>query len=374
MTALEVSPIASAQQPMLNSREVNADGTITFRYYAPSAQKVEIGLDYDPHPKPMEKGPDGVWTFTTSPLQPALHFYGLVVDGTHILDPLNRDVDPTYFFMGNQVWVPSAKPELWNVTDVPHGVLHHHFYHTKVIANLPNGIEDYYVYTPPGYDDSKAKHYPVLYLLHGWAGKANCWVEDGQADTILDNLIAQGKAKPMIVVMPLGYGDLDFVTKGMGQWSDVSAIHRNIELFSKALLTEIGPQVEAKYRITYGPESHAIAGLSMGGGQSLLIGLNNPLIFGEVGSFSGALGSDHLSELFPNLNASSAPKPSLVWIACGTSDDLITPNRLLITWLKTKGLAPTAVETPGIHNWPVWRNNLIAFLPQLFHGLPGSAR
>jgi enterochelin esterase-like enzyme len=356
----------AAQQPTVNSHEVNADHSVTFRYYAPSARKVEIRLDYDSHPIPLKKGSDGLWTLRTGPLQPALHFYGLAVDDVPIFDPLNQAVDPTYFFVGNQVRVPGSEPQLWDVTDVPHGVLHHHIYHSAVIANLPDGMEDYYVYTPPGYDAEKARLYPVLYLFHGWAGRADSWVQDGQANLIMDNLIARSLAKPMIVVMPLGYGDLNFVTKGFGVWHDPSAIADNVERFSKALLTEIMPQIEAGYRVTPDRNNRAVAGLSMGGGQSLLIGLNHPEIFGFVGGFSSALGSEPYDSIFPHLGVPSEPKPDLVWIACGTDDALITSNRGFISWLKAKGVEATAIETPGIHNWPVWRDNLVHFAPLLF--------
>lgn len=164
--------------------------------------------------------------------------------------------------------------------------------------------------------------------------------------------------------MPMGYGDYSFVTGGFGQWDDESKIARNLGLFSTALLTEIVPQVEAGYRASAKREDRAIAGLSMGGGQSLVIGLNHPDTFAWIGGFSSALLYKSFDGVFPSLDPKVALK--LLWVACGTEDDVITPNRSFVAWLRTKALQPTAIETPGIHNWPVWRDNLIHFAPLLF--------
>jgi len=357
------SPLA-AQQPLLKSHEVNPDRSVTFRYYAPTAKTVTIELDYNHAKIPFAKGADGVWTLTTGPLAPELHFYAFQVDSTHGLDPLNSGVDPNVIYLTNEVSVPGATPQPWDVTDVPHGVVHHHVYRTGVIAGLPNGDEDYYVYTPPGYDPAGTKRYPVLYLLHGWSSNAEAWPHDGQANLILDNLFAQGRTLPMIVVMPLGYGDFTFVTGGFNQVVTKGKLVANSERFGEALLTEIIPQVEASYRVSARREDRAIAGLSMGGDQSLTIGLNHPEAFGWVGGFSAAVIYDASDEVMAHIDPANPPK--LLWIGCGTSDDLIGANRKFVAWLSAKGFKPTAVETPGIHNWPVWRSNLVAFAPLLF--------
>jgi len=352
----------ASQQTDLKSHEVHPDGSLTVRYFAPTAAAVTMSLDYDHHDLTMTKDGDGVWSITTGPLAAALHMYGLTVDGVAVLDPLNTGVDVTINYKSNTVWVKGPDKQPWDETGVPHGVVHHHVYRTTAAQGLPDGLEDYYVYTPPGYDASAATPYPVLYLLHGWSALANCWIDDGQANVILDNLIAQGSAKPMVVVMPLGYGDWTFVTGGFGNWSHGENITRNMDLFSKTLLSEILPQVEAGYRVSREPDGRAIAGLSMGGGQSLVIGLGHPDLFGWVGGFSSAVIYPH----FDGVIAGMGPKPRLLWVACGTSDDLIAPNRNFVAWLKSKGQEPVAVETPGIHNWPVWRDNLIHFAPLLF--------
>jgi enterochelin esterase family protein len=360
------SAIAAGQPAALNSHEVNADGSVTFRYNGPSAREVTVSLDYDHHALALKKGADGVWSLTTAPLQPAVHAYALAVDGSPIMDPLNGSVDANFVFLTNVVRVPGSTPQLWDTTDVPHGVVHHHIYRSAVIRGLPDGTEDYYVYTPPGYDAGGRKRYPVLYLLHGWSSLADSWLSGGQANLILDNLIAQHRALPMIVVMPLGYGDLSFVTKGFSQWNDEARIALNLGLFSDALLSEIIPQVEAGYRVYASREDRAIAGLSMGGGESLLIGLNHQDLFAWVGGFSSAVVYASFDGLFPKLDSSKAGPLRLLWVACGTEDDLIANDRKFVAWLRTKGIQPTAIETPGIHNWPVWRDNLIHFAPLLF--------
>jgi enterochelin esterase family protein len=356
-------PLA-AQQPQLKSHEVNPDHSVTFRYYAPTAKTVTIELDYNHTKIPSTKGTDGVWTLRTGPLAPELHFYAFQVDSIHVLDPLNSGVDPNVIYLTNEVSVPGATPQPWDVTDVPHGDVHHHVYRTGVITGLPNGEEDYYVYTPPGYDPAGPKRYPVLYLLHGWSSNAEAWPHDGQANLILDNLIAQGRAVPMIVVMPLGYGDFTFVTGGFSQVVAKGRLAANSERFGKALLTEIIPQVQASYRVSDHREDRAITGLSMGGDQSLTIGLNHPEAFGWVGGFSAAVIYDANDEVMAHIDPTHPPK--LLWIGCGTSDDLIVANRKFVAWLSAKGFKPTAIETPGIHNWPVWRADLVAFAPLLF--------
>jgi enterochelin esterase-like enzyme len=169
----------------------------------------------------------------------------------------------------------------------------------------------------------------------------------------------------MIVVMPLGYGYLDFVTLGFGQWSSEANVARNMQLFSAALLTEIIPQVEAGYRVSARREDRAIAGLSMGGGQSLVIGLNHPDLFAWVGGFSSAVVYKEYDGVFPGLDPKAAPK--LLWVACGADDTLVADNRKFEAWLSSRGMKPTVIETPGIHNWPVWRDNLVHFAPLLFH-------
>jgi len=252
---------------------------------------------------------------------------------------------------------------MWDIQAVPHGELHLHHYTTKVVEGLPAQQDDYIVYTPPGYDARAETKYPVLYLLHGWGGDAHEWTSRLQADNILDNLLAQHKIRPMVVVMPLGYGDLRFLGKFGVVWQDRLLVDHNTSLFSQALLAEIMPRVEAEYRVSARREDRAIAGLSMGGLESLTIGLTHPAQFAYIGGFSSAV---HLLDPATQLAGVDAAKLRLLWIACGVDDNLVTANRKLIAYLKDKGLTVTAVETPGAHHFNVWRDNLVQFAPLLF--------
>ena len=217
------------------------------------------------------------------------------------------------------------------------------------------------VYTPPGY--TKDKKYPVLYLLHGIGGDENEWPRGGAPDVILDNLIADKKAVPMVVVMPNGRASKELTAK-----DPIPKQSPAFAAFEKELLTDLIPFVENKYAVRTDRESRAIAGLSMGGAQSLYIVLNHPNRFGWVGSFSGAfvMFGDDYAGLFPSLSADASSKFRLVWLACGTEDFLIGPHRKFEGWLKEKGVELRSKETPGAHTWMVWRRYLTELAPLLF--------
>ena len=345
----------------LVSPEVHSDGSVTFRFRAPNALDVKVERE-GAEPVPMQKDEQGVWSVTTAPLSPDYYGYSILVDGVRSLDPSNPLLVPNLLESGNAVHVPGPSSLPWELNDVPHGEIHHHFYKSAVAGDG----RDYYVYTPPGYDPAAKKTYPVLYLLHGFSDDASAWTAVGRANVILDNLIALGKAKPMIVVMPLGYGTLEFVNLGWNAWDHTELRDRNFKKFSAALLTEVMPQVENEYRITKDRNARAIAGLSMGGSESLLTGLNNLDKFSWVGAFSSGGIPDDFAKDFPALDAGANQQLHLLWIACGTEDHLITINRNLRGWLKTKDVKMTEIETPGMHTWMVWRRNLAEFAQLLF--------
>ena len=194
---------------------------------------------------------------------------------------------------------------------------------------------------------------------------ASAWTECGQAHVILDNLIAQGKAKPMIVVMPLGYGAPEIVVRGR-RGNDPALSIRNYDKFREYVLGELIPLVDKEYRVRTDRLSRAITGLSMGGGESEFIGLNALDRFGWIGAFSAGGNNREYETAFPKLDEKAASQLKLLWIACGTEDRLITANRDLVTWLKGKGIHLTQIETPGMHTWMVWRRDLIEFAPLLF--------
>jgi enterochelin esterase family protein len=206
----------------------------------------------------------------------------------------------------------------------------------------------------------------VLYLLHGYSDDTTAWSSVGPANVILDNLIARGQAKPMIVVMPLGYGTMDIVKGGWSRVRDPELWQRNADGFRDTLLNEVMPQAEKAYKILSKPEARAIAGLSMGGSESLTVGLNHPERFAWIGAFSsGGLNTNYSAE-FPTLDAKANKQLRLLWIACGKEDFLLDSNKKFVEWLNSKGVPPTWVETPGAHSFRVWRRNLAAFAPLLF--------
>jgi enterochelin esterase-like enzyme len=358
------APVPLAPAPP-KSPQVQPDGSVVFNLTLPNAAKVELHLEGAAQPFPMTKGPDGVWNVTVPKLAPQFYSYTFDVDGTSVLDPHNVTIKPSFFSTQNVFLVPGQPPMSWEAADVPHGTIHHHYYRSSLVATN----SEYYVYTPPNFDSKKK--YPVLYLLHGYSDDPSAWTSMGKANVILDNLIAQGKAKPMIVVMPLGYGTMDMITRGWSVWRDAEVVARNFSTFSDTLFKEVIPLVRQQYPISDKREEHAVAGLSMGGAESLLVGLNHTGDFAYIGAFStGGLGQDNYDPSFPGVTRQTTAEINarlrLLWIACGTEDGLFPANQKFITWLKEKGLQPTAIQTPGMHAWMVWRDNLTNFAPLLF--------
>ena len=366
LAAAQQAKAAPAQVPQrppsLDPPEVHSDNSVTFRFLAPNAQEVKLARE-GAEQVAMQKDDKGVWTVNTAPLPPDYYGYSIIVDGIRSIDPFNHLLKPNLLSTENMVHVQGPPSLPWETNDVPRGEVHHHFYRSAVAGDQ----RDFYVYTPPGYDPSAKTTYPVLYLLHGYSDDASGWTAVGRANVILDNLIARGNAKPMIVVMPLGYGTMEIITLGWGAWSHTDVRDRNFSNFREALLTEVMPKVESEYRVASDRSSRAIAGLSMGGSESLLTGLNNLDKFAWVGAFSSGGIPDEFEKDFPGLDAKANQQIRLLWIACGTEDHLITVNRNLREWLKSKGIQHTDIETPGMHTWMVWRRNLAEFAGLLFH-------
>ena len=354
-------PGVSYTQEAFRSIQVHPNRSVTVRYRDPGARQVLFELE-GTQPAPMSKDESGVWSITTEPLDPDCYGYFFLADGIPQLDSDNPAIKPNLISVQNELYVPGATPQPWEVADVPHGILHQHFYKSGIIGDQ----RDYYVYTPPGYDPAAKKKYPVLYLLHGYSDDASGWTAVGKANVILDNLIAQGKAKPMIVVMPLGYGAPEMVKKKWNAWSDTELRDRNFTKFREALLNEVMPQIEKEYRVSSKQQDRAIAGLSMGGAETLLTGLNHPDKFAWIGAFSSGGLDDDFAKWFPSVTSKVNDQLKLLWISCGTEDSLIKPNRALIGWLKAKDVKVNAVEVPGAHTWMVWRRNLVAFASQIF--------
>ncbi len=348
-----------ARAPII-SPEVHEDRTVTFRLRDPNAKEVFLARE-GAERIAMQKDAEGIWTAVTPPLQPDLYGYSFIADGVGLMDPNNARFKPNLLNAQSVVHVPGAGLS-WEVANVPHGKVVHHFYHSGIIGDN----RDFYVYTPPGYDPAARQKYPTLYLLHGFSDDASGWTAVGRANVILDNLIAQGKAKPMLIVMTLGYGAPEIVSRTTTGMRDPGLRMRNMDRFRDALFQEVIPQVEKEYRVVSDRSGRAIAGLSMGGAESLYTGLNAIDKFAWVGAFSaGGLG-ENLAESFPKLDAQAGARLRLLWIACGTEDRLIDANRKFMDFLQSKDVHFTRIETPGAHTWMVWRRNLTEFAPLLF--------
>jgi enterochelin esterase family protein len=351
---LLLAAVAWAQTPIV-SPEVHPDHTVTFRFKAPNAKVVTLNLE-GAKAAPMQLEEKDIWTYTSPALEPDIYGYTINVDGTGLMDPNNALMKPNLLGNSSAVHIPGEGLS-WEDRDIPHGEVHHHFYKSAIVGDN----RDYYVYTPPGYSKG-SKRYPVLYLLHGYSDDASGWSAVGHANLILDNLIFENKAKPMIIVMPLGYGAPEVLNRAGGR----DKFRLNMTRFSDVLLTEMIPRVDAEYRTDRRREMRAIAGLSMGGAESLYTGLNNLDKFAYVASFSaGGLGEDY-NVLFPKLDQSANNQLKLLWIACGTEDRLIDTNRKFRDMLSAKFVRFTPIETPGMHTWMVWRRNLTALAPLLF--------
>jgi enterochelin esterase-like enzyme len=371
-----------APRSQLKSPEVSADRRITFRLFAPNAQHVTVpNLVTLPFGTPLTltKDSQGVWSGTTAPMEPDFYVYRIVVDGLEITDPMNprvigQRIDRSPF---SEVHVPGSQPLTWEPNNVPHGNIVHHFYHSDSIGD----DRDFYVYTPPLYDPAANTTYPVLYLLHGASPVADSWFTDLRANVILDNLIAQKKARPMIVVAPLTYGSpIDRVFS--------EGIRNGVAKLTNSILNEVIPIVERTYRVMGDGTARAIAGYSSGGSQSLYMGLNHLDKFAYIAGFSSALvalpgpdsgrppvpptgnlaplGSDWFPSLFPSLEAKASSRIRLLWVTCGTEDRLIDHNRQFRNWLQAKGIQVRFIETAGGHTPMVWRRNLIDLAQALF--------
>lgn len=328
------------------AQEIHPDRRVTFRLEAPQAKEVTFFGDWMPAgaKQPMVRDAKGVWSVTVGPLAASVYIYSFTVDGLTIADPVNPRMKLRARTSASMVEVPSETPTPWQPRDVPHGSVTIHWQHAKALNGEPRA---FWVYTPPGYAQSK-KRYPVLYLFHGSNDTAGGWVLAGHANFILDSLLAERKAVPMIIVMPFGHA------VPFGSPREVQA--KNSQLFEDYVLGDVMPYVEKEYRVT---AARAIAGLSMGGGQALHIGLRHAKLFPALGAFSAAI-PENVADLLP------AAPPKLLWFACGRQDFLLERSRSFDKLLAQRQITHVYRETEGPHTYSVWRQYLAEFAPLLF--------
>ncbi|MBI1352831.1 MAG: esterase [Acidobacteria bacterium] len=348
---------AAAAQPLLMSPEVSADRTVTFRLEAPEAKQVLVVSDWGLK-DPMQKGADGVWTFTTKPLAPSTYIYSYEVDGVPTVDPINPMVKLRARGSASLVTVPGNPPALWDLRAVPHGGVTAEWQKSKLLSHDPIVT----VYTPPGYRDNPKKAYPVLYLLHGNNDTPVGWTMVGKANLIADNLLAEGKMEPMIIVMPFGHA--------VPYSSSREERAGNTALFEKYLLGEVIPMIESRYRVKKDRKSRALAGLSMGGAQSTTIGLAHLDRFSSVAAFSGVAVADDLAAKLPQVFDDSKKTNGLLetfWIGCGLQDEgALGRTKAFAALLEQKGIEHELQLQDGVHNYQQWQRNLADLLPLLF--------
>ena len=367
------------------SPEINADNTVTFRYYNPKAVTVEVSGDflptqpikymrdgkemvYDAPGKAELKEMNGMWTYTSAPLEGELYSYTLYVDGQKMMDPSNiyqnRDIATwTNIFtlsaeQGDKGWY-------YQVNDTPHGNVSKVWYDSPTLGMQRRMT----VYTPAGYEKNTKTKYPVLYLLHGSGGDEDAWADLGRAVQILDNLIAEGKAKPMIMVMPNGvYFNQAAPGVAVNMFQPTMTNSRSqstVEVENS--FPDIIKYIESNYRVKKDKNSRAVAGLSMGGRQSAALSRKYPSMFGYVGMFSGVVPPEVDAEgNDKTLDAVFAAKPQLYWIACGKTDGVMANSLLLKEYCESKGYPVSFYESEGGHIWRNWREYLTIFAQKLF--------
>ncbi|MBN1420221.1 MAG: esterase [Planctomycetes bacterium] len=348
--------------PVVVSPEVSSDRKVTFRILAPNAESVRLGGSDIPgvgRGAEMTKGDEGVWAVTLGPLPPGAYRYNFNVDGVSVIDPRS----PSTSESNNNVWSLVVVPgsDLMDARDVPHGAVAEITYRSTSLGR----DRRMHIYTPPGYEAGDGR-YPVFYLLHGASDSDDSWTSVGRAGFILDNLIAAGKAKPMVVVMPAGHaGPFSFGAR--------------VDEFAKDFLNDIMPYVEKNYRVHTDRAHRAMAGLSMGGAQTLNVGFSRLDAFAYLGVFSsgifgiagggpgGAAGPAWEEQHKSALEDAEAKKGlKLLWFATGKDDFLVETSRRTVDLFKKHGFAPVYRETEGGHTWLNWRDYLIEFAPQLF--------
>jgi len=357
------------------SPEIHDDNSVTFRVNAPDAGEVKLSGEWmpsegwTPGSVAMQKGENGVWSFTTEPLEPELYSYSFNIDGFRTTDPNNPFIVRDVASVMNIFIVGGEQADLYKVNDIPHGTVAHRWYDSPGLK-MDRRIT---IYTPPGYENSTEK-YPVLYLLHGAGGDEEAWITLGRTAQIMDNLIAQGKAKPMIVVMPNGNVIQDAAPGegSAGFYKPQFMVPKTMDGTYEASFPDIIKFVESNYRVKAEKANRAIAGLSMGGFHSLHISRYYPNTFDYVGLFSAAIlpNQDVSHEVYQNFDSTLKNQMEngykLYWIGMGKTDFLYDSGKQYRVKLDSMGMKYTYRESEGGHIWRNWRIYLSEFLPLLF--------
>jgi enterochelin esterase-like enzyme len=355
---VSAAPTPAPNRPIIVSPEVAVDRRVTFRFWAPRAQQVSVrGLLFQPQIA-MTRDDRGVWTVTTGPVDPGLYEYHFGVDDLTVLDPANPEIEPSPTPENSILEVPGTPPLLSEFQDVPHGVVHVHHYRRKGPARPARRL---HVYIPPGYEvASRRERMPVLVLLHGAGGNDATWSAYGRLAFMLDNLLAQRRVRPMVVVMPNGHPAPPGPPTPGGRPDNTPA-------FAEELFADVLPFVERHYRVRRDGAGRAIVGLSMGGYQALRVGLENPGRFSWVGAMGGSIPPDpSVADKLVEASSSTRHKLRRLWIGCGKLDRAYGRMDALASRLLAQGVPAVWYPSVGGHNWPEWRRYLAELSPQLF--------
>jgi enterochelin esterase-like enzyme len=351
-------PVPSPQRIENGSPEVLADGRVVFRYRSATAKSVKASGQFGPEVE-LAAGADGRWSGTTAAaVAPGIYEYHLTVDGVGLPDPLNRAIKPQRWPGSSILHIPATPPAPWDQRRIAHGAVHRHTYWSEALGTWRSVV----VVTPPGIQAgaTTGTRLPVLYLSHGFSDTEETWTVHGRAHAILDALIDEKKAVPMLIVMPDGHA-----LPPPSGWSDGYAAG-NTDAFAEELRRDVIPLVEKNYPVRAEPAARAFAGLSMGGRHALTLALRHADVFSQVGAFSAATPDQAtLEAALPAAEAINA-RLKLLWIACGRADFLFEKNEELHAALEKAGLRHEYLATEGDHSWPVWRRYLVDFLPRLF--------
>lgn len=345
---LTISNIYAQRGPRLNSPEVHKNHGVTFRYYSRHAQKVTLDAEFLSEPQLMQKDTAGVWSITVAPVKPDIYPYFFWVDSTQVADPNNTNIFANERFKRSIVEIPGDTPLVHELQNVPHGKISYCYYNSSTLGTTRTLL----VYTPPGFDVNGSIKYPVLYLIHGGSDTEETWTKVGRANLIADNLIAQGKMKPMIIVMPYG-----------------NVRPKPLEDFTKDVINDIIPFVEKNYHVLTDSKHRAVAGFSVGGGQTLNIGLTNTDKFAYICSYAPFTATPEFKKNFTDWSPDSKlinSQLKLFTISIATEDFLYESVKQNIAMFKEKNINLETLIVPGGHTWMNCKLYLANTLQQLF--------
>ncbi len=371
---LSLSNVSLAQPPrgpQVVSPRLHPDKKITFSYLAPFARQVLLGgSQFGAAQLPLTKDSNGIWSVTVGPVKPDIYPYSFVVDGVTVMDPANVNYFPNERFKASLVDIPGDIPLIHALREVPHGTVSYEYY-----PSVDGSTGTVVVYTPPGYEKSGSKKFPVFYLISGTTDTEETFFKVGRTNLILDNLIADGKASPMIVVMPYG-NPLARVAEQTGQSKPTDMVSRDgddaikrAKLFETDLITRLIPYIESSYRVRKDRDSRAIGGFSRGGGQTLRTGFGNMNLFSWICCYSAYLSTPEMETSFKSVIAdpeSTNKNLKLLWVSVGKDDFLYKPTVDFIALLQSKKIKHTAVISSGGHTWMNVKDYVAQTVPLLF--------